>query len=250
MRRDLRVLYVQPAPLFGGAERQAVEQAAYLRDFGMEVTVVTGPGTTIIDWLEAKGVASVVPSQNFPGRWPKQKGLMKATLPFRVVRCGVEARDELERLVGSERFDVMLASLPFSWITASLVARRHGIPIAWRAGGAYINPAQAAGMWAVTRFLRPDLLICNSRAVERTFSPVIPAPVAILPNGVDTEHFRPDTGDPTRYRPLGAGLVVGYAGRVATRKRPQDVVAMAARLRRHVPLPRLNIARQRIRPTH
>lgn len=242
MRPELRVLYVQPAPLFGGAERQAVEQAACLRSLGIDVTVFTGPGTTILEWLESKGVDDVVASRNFPGRWPKQKGLMKATLPFRVVHCGVQAREELEALVSREHYDVMVASLPFSWITATLVARRHGIPIAWRAGGAYINPVQAGGMWAVTRVVRPDLLICNSRAVEATFGRVIPTPVEILPNGVDTEQFRPDAGDTARYRPPDARLVVGYAGRLATRKRPQDLIALAARLRTSVPGARVILA--------
>ncbi len=237
----LRVLYLQPAPLFGGAERQAVEQAAALERFGIEVTVVAGPGSAIIDWLEAKSVRRVIKSANFPGGWPKQRGLLKATLPFRVLDCGLRADVELNQLVAHGRYQAILASLPFAWITGALVAHRHHLPIAWRAGGAYINPAQAAGMWALTRFLRPDLLICNGLAVARTFRPVVPAPVALLPNGVDLERFHPDAS-PVRYRPAEATVVVGYAARLATRKRPQDVVAMGARLRRSVPGARVLIA--------
>jgi len=237
-----RLLYLQPAPLFGGAERQAAEQASYLPRFGVEPTVVAGPGTAIIDWLEAERVANIVPSRNFPGRWPKQRGLGKLTLPFRIVSCGFDARAEWDRLVAERGFDVILASLPFAWFTGSLVARRHGLPIAWRAGGAYINPAQVAGMWSATHFIRPDLLICNGRAVAKTFSPVVPAPVAIVPNGVDTSVFHPGAGDASRYRPPGASAVVGFAGRLATTKRPADVIALAARLKHGRPGVRVLLA--------
>jgi len=237
-----RLLYLQPAPLFGGAERQAAEQASYLPRFGVEPTVVAGPGTAIIDWLAAARVANVVPSPNFPGLWPKHRGLAKLSLPLRIVRCGLDARAEWDRLVAERGFDVILASLPFAWFTGSLVARRHGIPIAWRAGGAYINPAQVAGMWSATHFIRPDLLICNGHAVAGTFSPVVPAPVAIVHNGVDTSVFHPTAGDRSRYRPAGASAVVGFAGRLTTTKRPEDVIALAARLERRRPGVRVLVA--------
>jgi glycosyltransferase involved in cell wall biosynthesis len=204
--------------------------------------VVAGPGTAIIDWLEAEQVANVVASRNFPGGWPNQRGLAKLTVPFRIVHCGFHARAEWDRLVTERGFDVILASLPFAWFTGSLVARRHGLPIAWRAGGAYINPAQVAGMWSATRVIRPDLLICNGRAVQATFSPVVPAPVAIVPNGVDTSVFHPGAGDRSRYRPREASAVVGFAGRLAATKRPEDVIALAARLRHSHPGVRVLLA--------
>lgn len=240
--RRLSLLYLQPAPLFGGAERQAVEQASYLRCFGIDTTVVAGPGIAIIDWLRQEHVTDVVRSRNFPGRWPKQKGILKLTLPFRVVHCGLDAREEFDELLARRAFDVVLASLPFAWITGALVAHRHGLPIVWRAGGGYINPVQFGGMWAVTRFLRPDLFVCNSEAVKKTFGPVVPAPTRIVPNGVDTAVFNPAAGDARRFRPRDGTMVVGFAGRLATSKRPQDVIGMAARLRHTHPEVRVLLA--------
>jgi len=137
---------------------------------------------------------------------------------------------------------VIVASLPFAWITGSLVARKVGIPIAWRAGGYYINAAQVAGMWSLTHFMRPDLLICNGKAVERTFHPLIPAPVEILPNGINTSVFNPRRGRPEIYRPAGARWVIGFAGRLATTKRPEDVIALACALRKSHPDARVLIA--------
>jgi glycosyltransferase involved in cell wall biosynthesis len=236
MRRSrIRLLYVQPSPLFGGAERQAAEQASYLAEFGFDVTVLAGPGQAIIDWLRENHVGNVIHSANFPGGGAPRTGLRSLTLPFHFLDTGWRVRAEIASIVRRASVDVILASLPFAWITATLVARAAGIPIAWRAGGYSINVAQAAAVWALTRLLRPELLISNGRAVEKTFHPLIPAPAAILPNGVDTRVFEPRAGDAARYRPSGARSVVGFAGRLAPTKRPEDVIELAARLRESHP---------------
>ena len=240
--RRLRLLYVQPAPLFGGAERQAAEQAACLPEFGVDVTVMAGPGQAIIDWLRERGVEDIIHSPNFPEAGRPRPVLRRLTLPASFIERGVHARAQMAEVVRRKRVDVMLASLPFAWITGSLVARQAGIPIAWRAGGYYINPVQVAGMWTLTHFLRPELLICNGKAVERTFSPLIPAPVEILPNGVDTNVFNPRRGRPELYRPAGARSVIGFAGRLATTKRPEDMIELARSLRESHPGARVLIA--------
>jgi len=238
----LRLLYVQPAPLFGGAERQAAEQAACLPEFGIDVTIMAGPGQAIIDWLRKSGTSTVIHSANFPSAGVPRPGPRRLLLPWSFLELGIRARAEMTRIVRDQPVDVMLASLPFAWITGSLVARQAGIPIAWRAGGYYINPAQVAGMWSLTHFLLPELLICNGKAVERTFHPLIPAPAEILPNGVDTSVFNPSTGRPELYRPAGARHVIGFAGRLATTKRPEDVIRLAAALRESHPDARVLIA--------
>jgi glycosyltransferase involved in cell wall biosynthesis len=238
----IRLLYLQPAPLFGGAERQAAEQASYLPEFGVDVTVMAGPGQAIIDWLEAGHAGKIIHSENFPGGGRPRKGLRRVTLPYHFIELGLRARSQIKELLAESPFDVILASLPFAWITGSIVAREAGIPIVWRAGGYYINPVQVAGMWSLTHFLRPDLLICNANAVADTFHPLIPAPLEILPNGVDVNVFNPNAGSPGRYRPPEARFVVGFAGRLATSKRPEDVIALAARLRETEPDTRVLIA--------
>lgn len=240
--RRLRLLYVQPAPLFGGAERQAAEQAACLPQFGVDVTVMAGPGEAIIDWLREKGADGVVHSPNFPEAGRPRSTLRRMLLPVSFFDLGVRARAEIAELVRARSIDVILASLPFAWITSSLVARKAGIPCVWRAGGYYINPAQVAGMWSLTHFLRPDLLICNGKAVERTFHPLIPAPVEQLPNGVDTSVFNPRRGRPELFRPAGARFVIGFAGRLATTKRPEDVIRLARSLRDSHPDARVLLA--------
>lgn len=237
----IKVLYLQPAPLFGGAERQAAEQASFLPSFGLDVTVVGGPGNAIASWMRDADRATFVHSPNFPA-WPPQRGLRVLTVPFRYVACGLRARAEFAQVVAERHPDLIVASLPFAWIVGTLVARSAGIPILWRAGGSRIPLHERVLLWTLTRFLRPDLLICNGEAVKRLFAPLIPAPVRVLPNGVDPTVFGPTAGDATRYRPPGASVVVGFAGRLAPSKHPEQLVALALGLKQRHPEVRVLVA--------
>jgi glycosyltransferase involved in cell wall biosynthesis len=241
-RKPLRVLYLQPAPLFGGAERQAALTAMLLPQFGVDVLPLVGPGPVVAEWLRECGVREIVETPHFPGGWRKQRGLGRLTLPGRYLQCGLQARAQIAQLAREHAVDVILASLPFAWITGSLVARQIGIPIVWRAGGTYLHPTQKAGLWSLTRFLRPDLLLCNSAAVKKVFSPLVPAPVEVVANGVHREVFHPGAGDASRYRPRGSRWVVGCAMRLADSKRPEDFVALAARLKGQYPEGRFLLA--------
>ena len=204
--------------------------------------MIGGPGQVIADWMRQAPFAEFIHSPNFPGGWPRQRGLARLSVPFRYVQCGFRSRAEVARVVRGNHFDVVVASLPFSWITGTLVARSAGIPIVWRAGGARINALERSSLWGVTRFMRPDLLLCNGEAVRRTFQPLVPAPVAIVPNGVDTSVFNERAGDASRFRPRGARFVVGYAGRLAPKKHPEEVIELARRLSILLPDARVLIA--------
>jgi glycosyltransferase involved in cell wall biosynthesis len=216
--------------LFGGAERQASEQASFLPTFGIDLTLIGGPGEAIESWVLGAPNVKFTRSENFPA-WPPQRGLALLSLPWRYVRCGIKARDEFARAVATERIDAIVASLPFAWIVGTLVARRAGIPIVWRAGGSRVPWYQKAVLWLLTRFVRPDLLLCNGQAVHDLFHPLVPGRVAVLPNGVDPGLFGPDRGDARRYRPDGARLVVGFAGRIAPSKHVEHVLLLAQELR-------------------
>jgi glycosyltransferase involved in cell wall biosynthesis len=202
---------------------------------------VGGPGDAIATWMRDVDRATFIHSQNFP-RWAPQRGLRALTVPFRYVACGLRARAEIARLLQERHFDLIVASLPFAWIVGTLVARSAGIPVLWRAGGSRIPVHERAMLWALTRFVRPELLICNGDAVRRLFAPLIPAPVRVLPNGVDPAVFGPAAGDAARYRPAEASVVVGYAGRLAPSKHPEQLVALALALRERRPDVRLLVA--------
>jgi glycosyltransferase involved in cell wall biosynthesis len=231
----IRTLYLQPAPLFGGAERQATEQAMFLPELGVDPIVVGGPGAVIGAWMKRAPAGRFVHSPNFPDTWAHARGLARLTVSWRYIATGLRAQAEFLELVQKERIDIIVASLPFAWIVGTLVARKAGIPVVWRAGGIDVPLLQRMGLWCLTRFLRPDLLICNGEAVRRVFAPLVGAPVLVVPNGVNSAVFNANTGDGERFRPPGARAVVGFAGRLARTKHPEALIALAARLEKTHP---------------
>jgi glycosyltransferase involved in cell wall biosynthesis len=238
----VRILYLQPSPLFGGAERQLTSITPLLSQYGVDVLPVVGPGHVVVDWFAEQGVSPVIRTSSFLGAPSDARGVAKLTLPLRYLTHGYRARAEIVQQVREHGIDAILASLPFAWITGGLAALSVDIPVVWRAGG--IGPSALEKFWLaiVASIIPPDLLLCNAESVRDVFSPLVPAPVQVIPNGVDRRAFHPAAGDPARYRPPEAALVVGSAMRLATSKRPQDFVRLAARLRDSHPQTRFLLA--------
>jgi glycosyltransferase involved in cell wall biosynthesis len=238
----VRILYLQPSPLFGGAERQLTSITPLLSQYGVDVLPVVGPGHVVVDWFAEQGVSPVIQTSSFLGAPGDARGIDKLTLPLRYLTHGYRARAEIVQQAREHDVDAILASLPFAWITGGLAALSVDVPIVWRAGG--IGPSAAEKFWLgiVASIIPPDLLLCNAASVRDVFSPLVPAPVQVIPNGVDQRAFHPAAGDAARYRPPQATLVVGSAMRLAPSKRPRDFVQLAARLRDSHPQTRFLLA--------
>ena len=225
-----RLLYVQPCSSFGGAERQASLNVPRLRESGFDVLPLVGPSQTIVRWLNDNGVDELVHTHEFPGGGPKLQGWSRARIPFVYVRAVHRIAEQIEALVRERRIDAILAALPFSWVAATPVARRLGVPIIWRAGGTEISTAEKMILAAWAAVSPPDLLVCCGQAVHDRFARLVDAPAVVINNGVDTEGFHPGVGDARLYRPEGARLVVGFAARLVPQKRPEDFLRMAAEI--------------------
>ena len=210
----LRLLYLQPAVGMGGAERQASLVLPHLARFGVDATVVAGPGTAVIDWFDRAGVWPYLWSRHFPDGEPFSLRRMP-TYVAELSRLVAEL-DELHR---TRPFDVVLGSLGYGWAAAGIVARRWGIPSVWRAGGLSFGqttePASAlalGGNW-LARLFRPALVVCNAQAVRRHWEPMLGVPMRVVPNGVALPERRR-----RRERREGEPLAVGFAGRLAPEK--------------------------------
>src|SRR5207237_2352430 len=139
-----------------------------------------------------------------------------------------------EALIEERGIDMVVAAMSFSWVSATPAARRKGVPIIWRAGGMELSTLERGLLKAWARRHPPDALIANGDGVREMFAPLIPAPVHVVRNGVDTDlflpGFLPGAVPRSRRRGAGNGPVIGFAGRLVPQKRPQDFLAMAARI--------------------
>lgn len=239
MLNQRRVLYLQPSELFGGAERQVAAVLPHLQKQGIAVTALVGPGHTIVDWLREAGVDHVIHSSRFPRDMSDAGGVGQLARAQEFVVLAGTVERQVEALVDDRRIDAIVAGRAFSWVSATRVARRKKIPVLWRVGGMELSSLERLilPMWA--RRNPPDALICNGEGVRDMFAPLIPAPAHVVRNGVDTNLFSPSARP---QRPLGAPPVIGFAGRLVPQKRPEDFLAMAARVEQRHPAARFIIA--------
>jgi glycosyltransferase involved in cell wall biosynthesis len=228
-QRPIRLLYLQPAAHFGGAERQAATLVPVLRELGVDATPLVGPGTEIVSWFEERGVDDAILTSGFPGGWQKKRGLARTALVWRYLHCVRELRQQVAQLVHDRGIDIILAAMAYSWIAATPVARKLGVPIVWRAGGTECSGFERKLLSLWTRRHRPDHLVCNGDAVREVYAPLVRSPASVIRNGLDHSQFTPELGDPAKLRPPGARVVIGFAARLVPQKRPEDFIAAAAR---------------------
>ena len=100
-------------------------------------------------------------------RRAEARGLSRARASrFVYVRAVHRIAEQIEALVHERRIDAIFAALPFSWVAATPVARRLGIPIIWRAGGTESRTAEKMILAAWAAVSPPDLLVCCGQAVH------------------------------------------------------------------------------------
>jgi glycosyltransferase involved in cell wall biosynthesis len=258
MSNQRRILYIQPSELFGGAERQIAAVLPQLEKQGVAVTALVGPGHTIVDWLEGAGVRDVVHSQSFPRDMSDARGFAQLGRAREFVAQAHVVEREVEALIEQRRIDAVIGGMAFSWVSATRAARRKGIPIIWRAGGMELSSLERVLLRLWARKNPPDALICNGEGVRDLFAPLIPAPAYVVRNGVDTSLFRPGVaaggiggastggtggaGGANAPRSTSTGPTIGFAGRLVPQKRPEDFLAMAARIAARHPDVRFIIA--------
>ena len=119
------------------------------------------------------------------------QGWSRARIPFIYVRAVHRIAEQIEALVRERRIDAIFAAMPFSWVAATPVARRLGVPIIWRAGGTEISTAEKMILAAWAAVSPPDLLVCCGQAVHDRFARLVDAPAVVINNGVDTEALSP-----------------------------------------------------------
>ena len=241
-----RLLYVQPAEVFGGAERQGVLHMAGLRRHGFEVVPVVGPGKMILPELEALGVEDYVHLDRFPHEryapaalW----GRLAGGLEF--ARDWLNVQRQLRRLCEERRIDIILANRSTGWIAASYVAHQLGLPLVWRGGGRITSRGEVALLKLLGLRFRPDLLVANCEAVREMLGAYLECQSVVVRNGVDHERFDPRRVEPDLRAELGIAPrapVIGFPSRPAPEKGLELFARAVARAAREVPGLRVVVA--------
>ncbi len=161
-RSLIRLLYVQPAEAFGGAERQGVLHISKLAAHGFDITPVVGPGALIKSALADEGIHDHVFMRHLShGAEHPMDGVGKLAFAARSVAEWIVTEGSLLALAIERRIEIIVANRTTGWIAAGPVARLLGIPIVWRGGSRITSPYQARVLKFLSRRLRPDLLLAN-----------------------------------------------------------------------------------------
>src|SRR5262245_54988070 len=130
----MKVLYVQPAEAFGGAERQGVLHIRHLPDEGIDVVPVVGPGQPIVRALEDAGVREHIFCPHFPAATHRK---MSAAGNLRYLgdwtRAVWRSAVALTELAAAHSPDLILANRTLGWAVAARASARLGIPWVARA---------------------------------------------------------------------------------------------------------------------
>jgi len=245
MTAALRVLYMQPATDFGGAERQATYLMAGLPRHGIEVVPLVGPGRQLVDELAALGVRA-----HHHGGFPADElaprsQLQRAELVAEWVRAFFHMSTELDRFVEREPCDVIFASRPFSWVVGGRIGTRRGVPVVWRAGTLFNHAVQPPWLRLCARLWPAHSIVCTSEAVRRALAAHVAAPLFVVHNGVDATRFSPAVERNAARAALGLDLVspvVAVATRLSPEKGISYLIDVCARLRAAVPAVKVLVA--------
>jgi glycosyltransferase involved in cell wall biosynthesis len=218
----MRILYIQPAEAFGGAERQGVVHVRRLLDLGHDVVPVVGPGQRICEALEREGVHDYVFVPDFVSQAGKPRTVFeRASGALSTTRSWLHLHGLLDQLIRQHRIQLVFASRSAGWATASSPARRAGVPLVWRGGSRITSRRETGLLRLLVGLCPPDAFVSNCEAVRRDLAALVRCPCHILPNGVDLARFDPARVAPRVRRDLGLDArtpVVGVSARPAPGK--------------------------------
>lgn len=215
----LSVLMVSASfhPYVGGAEKQALELSAALRDRGLNVRVVTRrlPGLPAREELRGVPVARL---------WCLGGGLLNALSFMASLLLHLWSQAPFY-----EAIHVHLAGSPA--LAASLAGRLLGKPVFVKLGGGRgigelaASSASLSGRLKIKllSWLKPRFVAVARELAQEAAAYLGSVPLHILPNGVDTERYRPVAAaeKEAMRRRLGwpSGLGFLYVGRISPEKR-------------------------------
>ncbi|MCC7494854.1 MAG: glycosyltransferase [Fimbriimonadaceae bacterium] len=230
MTEPLRVLNLITALTTGGAEMMLLRLLQVVDRARFEPLVVAlSPGGAMVPRLQAAGLR--LADLGLPRSLPDPRGALR-----------------LARLLRRERIDVVQSWMYHADLLGSLVAGRHGVPVAWGIHNSALDPRRAKRL---TRLVRaacarlswrwPRAVVCCSQAARRVHCEVgyNPAVMRVIPNGFDVQTWRPQPAlRPVQRAQLGVPAEVPLVSLVARFDADKDqatFLAAAARVAAALP---------------
>lgn len=236
----MKILYLDHAPLLGGAERSLLVLLRHLDRERFEPLLACPPDSTLAQEAGKLGVRVA------PARMPVVRGIRNPLALTLRLWGGAAA---LARLIRHERVDVVHANVMRAAIYGALAARLSGASFVSHVRDIHRERlfVQAAGTLA-------RAIIVTSRGVGAALPQRFASKTHLIYNGIDLEEFDPQLGDPLAFRrslnvPEDSPLV-GNVGWIAPWKGQDSFVEAAALVAQEHPQARFVIVGGLADPVH
>jgi glycosyltransferase involved in cell wall biosynthesis len=225
-----RILFLDHAPIVGGAQLALIEHIAHLDRKAFTALVACGDS---IPALTARFEAAGAVVHRFS--WPRLRGLT----PFRLPQVAQSAL-RLRRLARQERVDLVVANTSRTAYLAAIALTGSGVPLVW-----WVRDFDF-GQW-LFRILRRSSarIICVSNAIREFYGGSGDPRYEVVYVGSGM-HARLDAVDESRvvaerqrWGLSDSDVVIGYMGRLVEGKGAQDLIEAVAELVRDIPRLRL-----------
>lgn len=231
--RFLLINYEYP-PIGAGAANATFHLARELVDLGHGAVVVSAGFGGLRGWASEDGVSVY--------RCPCRRRLATRAGLWEMASFLVSARARMARVLSrAGRFDgaIIFFSLPCG-LLGPFLNRRSGIPyvISLRGGDVPGSEPSLAWLYWMTALLRRRVLrgslavVANSVGLAARAEQADPVPVEVIPNGVDTDFFKPGSAA----RDEGAVRFL-FVGRFHPQKNLDDLLDRFATLRHEIEVP-------------
>jgi glycosyltransferase involved in cell wall biosynthesis len=224
----VRVLHVDHATVFGGAERSVLELARAQQTMGHDVAVAVGGKGSFSSALTDAGVAWY--DMSWPEAYITVPRIASPMAVLRVVPDFMQAVRSLRRLERGWRPDVVQAHTRKAQLAASLALPSGHVPLVWHIRDDL--PSRWVLRWLVALALRrADHAVALSRWLAQSYLSRHATPrsgrIGIVPSGIDAEAL---ARLPTPWLDGDRAPVVGYVGQIARWKGPHLLVEAAEHL--------------------
>ncbi len=213
-----RVLFVDHADWMGGAEQNLLLLMAHLDRWRFEPILAAAPASPLAQAAKAIGVETAqLRLERLRGRRGPQ-----------ALRLWWQGIASLVALVRRRHADMIHSNTQRASLYAAPAARLAGVPLVWHVHDIYAKErlyCRWMSTWSAA-------VVAVSSAAAAPLPAGARRKLVIIPNGIDTERFRPDGGTRRRLRAeLGVpedALLIGNAGWIAPWKQVELFLEVAA----------------------
>jgi len=188
----VKVTYIDHTSDMGGAEHNLLNLVTTLSSMGMQPTVLTTLGGSLIERLQAKNIPvqlfTLSESTKFVAR--EQLGLGLLRTAFNRLPELWNVQSQLRRRLSDLKPDIVQTNTLKAHVLGSLAVAGTGVPMIWHLQDLPTQRGNSLPLLEICAALVKPRIACISKAVMADLSPKLQKYASVIYNGIDSEAVR------------------------------------------------------------